>query len=159
MFAIHSWRRSYTFVVIATVLIVAAADFLFYGHTIGWTAAAIVGAMFSLICARDTRFFNSIAGRTFTLAIGGLLVALVDQPTTLNVTYALLCLSGISLINAFGLESGFVRWARRWLNWITWGWARILLDNSVAMRWLARRGVSPKVARTFLAWTIPLALS
>src|SRR5688500_2933436 len=96
----HPWRRSYTFVCLATAFIVAAADFFFYGHAVGWTAAAIVAAMFCLVAARDTRFFQTTVGRAFTLALVGLLFALIEQPTWLNVSYAMLCLSGIALINA-----------------------------------------------------------
>jgi len=77
----HPWRRSYTFIVLATALIVAAADFFFYGHAIGWTVSAIVAAMFCLIAVRDTRFYHTVSGRAFTLALVGLLFALVDQPT------------------------------------------------------------------------------
>ena len=156
---LHTWRRSYTFVCLATVLIVAAADFFFYGHKVGWTAAAMVAAMFCLLSARDTRFYGTVVGRAFTLGLIGLLFALVEQPTWLNATYALLCLSGMALINTMGPESDFVPWLGRWTRWLSLGWTRFFLDNSVAMRWLMRRGFSPAVARTVAAWTVPVLLS
>src|SRR4051794_40840707 len=87
-----SWRKSYTFVLIATACIVAAADVFFWHSAIGWTAAAITAAMFALVAARDTRFLGTVGGRVFTIALVGLLFALVEQPTWLNVTYALVCL-------------------------------------------------------------------
>ncbi len=159
MFAMHSWRRSYTFVAIATLLIVAASDFFFYGHTIGWTAAAISAALLCLIAARDTRFFDSTLGRALTLAAAGLLVALVDQPTTLNIAYMILCLSGISLINTAGATSDFTNWLRRWTRWLSLGWTRIFLDNTTAVRWLVRRGFSLRGARGLAGWVIPVTLS
>lgn len=155
----HSWRRSYTFIVIATALIVAAADFFFYGHAIGWTVSAIVAAMFCLIAARDSRFYHTIGGRAFTLALFGLLFALVEQPTWLNVAYAMLCLSGISLINAFGPESDFSQWLMRWSRWISLGWTRFFIDNSVVVRFLVRRGVSPTRARGIAVWIVPAMLA
>src|SRR4029078_7566267 len=99
--------------------------------------------MCCLIAARDTRFYRTISGRAFTLALVGLLFAMVDQPTTLNVGYAILCLSGISLISAFGPESDFTRWVSRWTRWLSLGWTRFFVDNSLVVRFLVRCGISP----------------
>src|SRR5687767_1024376 len=156
---VHRWNRSYTYVCLATAAIVAAADFLFYDHPVGWTAAAIVAAMFCLIAARDTRFYGSTVGRAFTLALVGLLFALIEQPTTLNVSYAILCLSGIALVNAFGPESDFTRWLGRWGRWLSLGWTRFFVDNTVVMRFLMRRGISPRHARGIAVWILPGLLS
>jgi hypothetical protein len=155
----RSWRKSYTFLLLATACIVMAADFFFWHAAVGWTAAAITGAMFALVAARDTRFLDTISGRVFTLALVGLLVALVEQPTWLNVTYALVCLGAISLINAQGGERDFLPWVRRFGRWLGLGWARIAVDNSTVARWLVRRGFSPRLARGTAAWILPLLLS
>src|SRR2546423_1149873 len=154
-----SWRRSYSFILLATAIIVAAADFLFYDHAIGWTAAALVAVMFLLLATRDNHFIEAVGGRVLTLALVGLLFALVEQPTWLNVTYAIVCLSGLALINTNGWENDFTRWLGRWAAWVAIGWTRLFLDNGIAVRWLIRRGFSPRLARGIAAWILPAMLT
>src|SRR3954465_13242517 len=105
--AMHSWRRSYVFVVLATLTVVAAADFFLYGHTLGWTAALVAAALLAAVAARNTRFLRSTGGRVFALAAVGPLFALIEQPTWLNVFYALLCLGALAMTNAMGWEPDF----------------------------------------------------
>ena len=157
--ATHNWRRSYTFVCLATASIVAAADFFFYGHVVGWTVAAILAAMFFLIAARDTRFLQTTLGRILTLALLGLLIALIEQPFYLNVAYALLCLSAIALINKTGAHNDFTRWLRQWTRWLAVGWLSFFIDQNAVVRFLIRRGVSPARARGIGVWVLPALLT
>jgi hypothetical protein len=154
-----SWRRSYSFVLTATLLVVAGADYLIYGHALGWTAAMVGAALLVLLSMRDFGFASTVGGKVIALAAIGLLLALVEQPTWLNVTYALLCLAGITLINHFGWQPEFWPWVRRLTRWLCTAWLWPLHDNSIVMRWLVRRGFSPAVARGLAAWLIPLLLS
>lgn len=50
---VRSWRQSYTFLVIATIIVVATADFFLYGHRLGWTAAIVAAAMLLVMATRD----------------------------------------------------------------------------------------------------------
>jgi hypothetical protein len=147
------------FLCLATTLIVAAADYFFWDTRVGWTAAALVAATFAFIALRDTRFFRSIIGKVFALALLGLLVALIEQPFYLNIAYALLCLSGVALVNAMGPENDFTRWLKRWTRWVSFGWLRFFIDNSAVVRFLMRRGISPGRARGIAAWIVPTLLS
>src|SRR5437763_9027430 len=124
-----SWRRSYAFVVVATLIVVAAADFFLYGHTLGWTAAIVAAALLAAVAARNTTFLRTTGGRVFAVAAVGLLFALVEQPTWLNVTYALLCLGALAVINAMGWEPDFWPWVQRLGKWAATGWAQVFLDN------------------------------
>jgi hypothetical protein len=83
-------------------------------------------------------------------------VALIEQPTWLNILYILTCFATLALINAQGWDNSFVRWLARFGRWLAVGWTRLFLDNGVAMRWLIRRGFSPTLARGIAAWIIPL---
>jgi hypothetical protein len=157
--AMRSWRQSYAFVFLGTLGIVAAADFFMYGHRLGWTIAAVAAAMLAVLCIRDSRFLQTTGGKLAAAAMVGLLVALIEQPTWLNVTYALICLSVLALINSGGWTSDFTRWLQRWFRWLGTGWARLFLDNSIAMRWLIRRGFSPRMAKGIAGWVIPVLLS
>src|SRR5215207_1547078 len=102
-----TWRRSYAFVLLATCGTVAAADFLFYGHPLGWTIALFAAVFLTLLTMRSAAFLQTIGGRLIALATLGLLPALVEQPTILNVSYAMVCLSSLALINAFGFPRTF----------------------------------------------------
>ena len=157
--SIHLWRKSYLVLVLATLALVALADRLLYAQRVGWTAAVVAAAMLAVLALRDARFLKLPGGRVTWLAALGLLLALVEQPTWLNILYILLCLSVLALINAHGWDSDFVRWLRRLAAWLLSGWARIFLDNGVVMRWLVRRGFSPTLARGIAAWIIPLCFT
>ncbi len=159
MQTLTSWRRSYAVLLTATLLCVAAADFFFYGHMIGWTAAAFVLILLTLLAFRDTRFLRPAGGKLVLLAAIGLLVALVEQPTWLNVIYIILCIGALAIVNTFGWQRDFPEWAKRWADLLATGWRRPFSDNSVVIRCLARYGVSPVAARAVLAWVIPVALA
>ena len=159
MFAIHSWRRSYALVVIATLTVVAGADFLIYGRTLGWSCALVAATMLAALALRDTAFCRTHGGRLCALAAAGLLLALVEQPTWLNIAYLLVCASALSIINAQGWEPDFWPWMKRLMRWLLVGWAQLFLDNGLVMRFLMRRGLSPRRARGVAAWIVPLLLA
>jgi hypothetical protein len=153
------WRRSYAVLLVATLVIVAVADFFFYGHMIGWTAAAFATVLLLALAFRDTRFMRTAGGRVVLLASIGLLYALVEQPTWLNVTYTILCIAALAIVNTSGWQPGFPEWAKQWGLLLLTGWTRLFSDNSVVIRCLARHGVSPATARGVLVWVVPAALA
>jgi hypothetical protein len=139
-------------------MLVAAADYFFYGHIVGWTAALIAAMLIGALVFRESKFLASVGGRALLLASVGLLLALVEQPTWFNIAYLIMCLGALSLTNRRGWESDFVRWFRRWTRWAITGWTRLFLDNSLAARWLMRHGVSPTIAKKISGWSIPAIL-
>src|SRR5688572_10553415 len=88
---IEAWRKSYSFLVVGTVGVVAAADLLLYGHRLGWTAALVAAAMLAVLAIRDTRFTTIPGGRIAWVATVGLLLALFEQLTWLNILYIFVC--------------------------------------------------------------------
>lgn len=154
-----SWRRSYTFILCSTIAVVALADYFFYDHPVGWPAAILAGAMLALLATRSMRFLATTGGRVVALAAIGLLVALIEQPTLLNVCYVLVCLSALALTNSLGWDNDFTRWLGRFARWFNNSWAGLFLDNGLVVRWLVRHGLPPGVARTVAAWTVPVLAS
>src|SRR5438309_9291862 len=116
--AFSSWRRSYALVLASTVLIVAAADFFLYGHPLGWTAAAVAAVMLAALTLRNTAFLRTTGGRVCALAAVGLLFALIEEPTWLNIAYAVLCLGALAIINSMGWEPNFWPWVQRIGKWL-----------------------------------------
>src|SRR5687767_12733861 len=153
------WRRSYAVLLAATLVTVAFADFFFYGHMIGWTAAAFAVVLLTAMAFRDSRFLRRAGGRLVLLASIGLLFALVEQPTWLNVTYTILCIAALAIVNTSGWQPGFPEWAKRWTSLLLTGWMRLFADNSVVIRCLARHGISPTTARGILVWVVPVSLA
>lgn len=154
-----NWRRSYAVLLAATLVTVAVADFFFYGHMIGWTAAAFAVVLLAAMAFRDSRFLRSAGGRLVLLASIGLLFALVEQPTWLNVTYTILCIAALAIVNTSGWQPDFPEWAKRWTSLLLTGWMRLFSDNSVVIRFLARNGISPSTARGIFVWVVPVSLA
>src|SRR5215204_4008594 len=96
---LRSWRQSYALLLLGTFAVVWAADFFLYDHRLGWTAAVVAGAMLIVMAVRDTKFLGITGGRIAWLAAIGLLVAMIEQPTWLNVLYILICFGTLALIN------------------------------------------------------------
>ena len=153
---VRGWRQSYALLVLGTLAVVAAANYFLYGHRVGWTAAVVAAAMLAVLAIRDTTFLGISGGRVAWLAAIGLLAALVEQPTWLNILYVLVCLGVLAIINTHGWDNDFTRWLARFGRWLATGWTRLFLDNGVAMRWLIRRGFSPTLARGIAAWVLPV---
>jgi hypothetical protein len=153
-----SWRRSYSVLVTATLITVALADFLFYDHVLGWTAAAFTFFLLFLLVASDGRFLRSAGGWIALVALLGLLYSLIEQPTWLNIPYALLCLTALVIISRTGWQRNVSEWIAQWTSLFLSGIVRLFADNRIASRWVARRGLSPRATRGLAAWILPLLL-
>jgi hypothetical protein len=157
---LRSWRQSYALVVLGTFAVVLAADRLLYdSRSLGWTSALVAAAMLAVLAVRDTRFLDMRGGRVAWLATVGLILALIEQPTWLNVLYILIGFATLALINGHGWDNDFTRWLGRFGHWLAVGWTRLFRDNGLAMRWLVRRGFSPTLARGLAAWLVPALLA
>jgi hypothetical protein len=154
---LFNWRRSYALLLAATLGAVWAADYLFYGQPLGWAGSLFLAMLIAMIAIRSARFLRTWGGRVIALAALGLCFALVEEPTWLNLTYALLCIGTLAIINRDGWANNLPQWARRWARLLA-GVTRIFSDNSIVMRWAARHGISPTIARGVFAWTLPLIL-
>jgi len=156
---IFTLRRSYAFLLLATVTSVALADFFFYDHRIGWTVAAFTAIFLALFAFRDARFLRTLTGKIIALATIGLLLALIEQPTWLNVPYTILCLGALAIVNTFGPPRDVPQWVKRLTRLLATGWMRLFADNSIVIRFLARHGINPNAARGILAWLVPVLLT
>ena len=154
--SLESWRRSYGFVLIATVAVVFTADSLLYNHRLGWCAALVAAALLGVLALRDMSFLAHAAGKITWAAAAGLLLALFEQPTMLNILFMLASLAVLALINSSGWDSDAIRWLRRIVRWFLIGWTRLFRDNGIVTCWLIRRGLSPTLARGIAAWIIPV---
>lgn len=151
-----TWRKSYPFIASATLIVVAMADFLIYGHPIGWATALLAAVLLGLQIVKSTRVAKSFGGRIMLLAAAGLLVALVEQPNSLNITYIVVCLATIAITNTLGWDNDFTRWLKRFALWLNNSWASLFQENGRVVRWLMRYGFSPGIAKWVAAWVLPI---
>src|SRR5438093_12634050 len=95
-----AWHAGYTFVLIACGALIVLADWLFYRATVGWTAALFAGALAIVMTARNASYLKTRWGWILLLALAGLLVSLIVQPTLLVIAYTILLLGAIALVNS-----------------------------------------------------------
>ena len=153
------WRRGYRLLLGGTVACVALADFLFFGHVVGWTAGLFTAVLLTLLVLRGGRFFGNWPGRVLFVAAAGLVVALVEEPGVLPVLMTALCVAMLSVLNRAGWCAGVVAWAKRLLDLSTRGLLRLFTDNRIAARRLRRHPVSGAgPARAAVVWVLPVGL-
>jgi hypothetical protein len=142
-----------------TIACVALADFLFFGHVVGWTAGLFAAVLLGLLVIRGGRFFGHWPGRVLFVAAAGLVVALVEEPGVLPVLMAALCVAMLSVLNRADWCPGVVAWSKRLLHLFTRGTLRLFTDNRIAARRLRRHPTSvARPARAAVAWVLPVGL-
>jgi len=153
------WRRGYGLLLGGTVVCVGLADFLFYGHVVGWTAGLFTAALLVLLVLRGGRFLSNWPGRVLFVAAAGLVVALVEEPGALSVAMATLCVAMLSVLNRAPWVAGVVAWSKRLFELFTRGLFRLFTDNRIAARWLRRHPISGAgPARAAVVWVLPIGL-
>ena len=60
--------------------------------------------MLAALLMRNSTFLATTGGRVLTVAALGLLFALVEEPTMLNIAYVVLCLAALAVTNSLGWE-------------------------------------------------------
>jgi len=154
------WRGSFTFLTTACLGLIALADWLFYDHTLGWTAALFAAALVCVMCIRSTRFLRiGFPGWILFIAALGMIVLLAEEPTPLTVPYAILLLGTLALINANGWTSSALAWVNRWCQLLVLGWLRPILDSRLVAQWVARSPIT-RVSRGWGigGWIVPVML-
>jgi hypothetical protein len=153
------WGRGYWFVLGATVAAVCAADWLFYGHVIGWSVGLYMALIVALLALRGGAFLSSWPGRAVTLAAGGLVAALVVEPTPLAVLLAALSVAMLAVLNRNQWPGGAGEWAVRLFDATGVALTRLVSDNRLVARWVRRHGAAPAgPARAANVWALPLGL-
>ena len=154
---ILGWRKGWGYLAGAGAVGVGMFDWLFYGHTLGWSAAVYLLLVVGLIAGRLGN-----GRRAFWVMLGlllGLTVALAEEPTVLGVGLAVV---GVGMLAALGVNEwvGSVRsWMVRGIAGIANVVVRPLLDLRVAGQWMGRHiNAQPRAARMAVRWIVPMVL-
>lgn len=153
------FRRGYSFLLGATLLAVGFADWLFYGHPIGGNAGLFAAALVGLLALRGGGFLRTWAGRVVLLGSGGLIAALVEEPTPIAIILTSLAVAMLAVLNRNRWPGGVREWVPRLVEALGAALLRVVTDNRIAARWFGRHPLSMAgPARLATVWVLPVAL-
>ena len=157
--SVAPWRRGYWFLLAATATCAVAADWLFYEHPLGWTVGLFTALLLVVLAVRGGGFLHTVGGRAVAVAAGGLVAALVEEPTTLAVLLSLLAVAMLAVLNRNRWPGGVRQWAARLVEAIGSALVRLVTDNRIAARWMKRHPLSlGGPARAATVWALPVVL-
>lgn len=140
------------------LLLVAIADWLFFGHVTGWTIGGYGLALLLAIQATAPSSRPEPARLVLLLLTAGLAVRCVVEPTLLATVLLPLGLLTYALALREGWTDSLLIWICRWCDSLSSGlvraWSRLLPASARAIRLSAGHGLR----RTLANWAIPLAL-
>ncbi len=154
-----SLRRRASFGLAITFGLVALADFLFYGHPLGWNTALFGSALIAAVMLRDGRALRTWLGRGLAAACGGLLVALAIEPGPLPIILGLLALISLAILDRNGLSAAAALWLSGWARFLIRGIAQPFRDARLGQRRQRARGIRHPLLITTVRWIIPVLLS
>lgn len=149
--------RTVIFLLLATFGLVALADFFFYDHLIGITAGLYTAALLFVVFARYPAVLKSVPGFITTLALIGLIGAMIDWPGWLEIILAACALLMLVRIGQGRWQTDPFVWLGHWLRFIFTAWATPFHDAVILSR--ATRGLDRRRRFHLTAWFIPLILT
>jgi hypothetical protein len=141
--------------------LVVLADYLFYGHPLGWCLALFIGIMTAGVVIRTPSLWRFRDGRwagmiAFALCVLSLL-ALAEEPTGLAISMAILSLGTLVLVSRGGFSWSVAGWLVRWGELLINIPVRTILDSYTVSRWMKKhpQNRSSILGRVF-RWIVPL---
>ena len=130
-----AWRRRFGVLLIAWLLGIGLADWLFYRHPLGCNVGLFAAFLLAVLLVRDPGATERPAGFLLSLALAGLAVALVID---VGVIAVLLTLAGLPLLTMTargGWTWRFWAWVARWGKLAVIGWLQLFRDARLWRRW------------------------
>lgn len=147
-----------SFLVTATLFLVATSDWLFYGQPVGWNLGLWELAVMSVVILTHRQAIRSWPGRLLVVAVVGLSAALMAQPGPLVVLVGAVAALSLALIGRSGWEGRATAWTRRWVMFGFTGGFQILQDLLLYQKWRHKGHGSPLFTRLLLLgrrWFFP----
>ncbi len=157
---LRDWRISLWVVIGCSLGAAALADFLFFDHALGINCACFAAGLLGMLLVRRGARRSVVAAIIIALATVGLVWAMVQQPTWLNIMFAVVNIGTLAMTRRNGWTSSVGAWVRRWWRLIVLAGLRPLRDGWLASRWMSRHPhASMRAARIVRLWLIPIGLS
>lgn len=156
------WRTRMSFLVAATVFLVATSDWLFYKQPAGWNLGLWELAVMIVVILTHRDALRTWPGRGLLVALLGLSAALMAQPGPLVVALGAIGVLSLAMIGRLGWQPRATEWVRRWVVFAVTGGFQILEDLLLVQRWRHKGHGSPLFTRFLLLarhWLLPSILS
>lgn len=154
-----NWRRSWVMLVIAVTATAALADLFFYGHPLGWTAGCYLLLVTGFVLMRRQRWGNNPRAMLAAILCLGLVGALAEEPTRLNVVFAIAALGTLAILVRCDALLNVGQWIRRYAMLLGDPLLRPLSDSWITGRWLKRHPRSAaRPLRLACLWALPILL-
>ena len=150
-------RSTYTFIAkcAAAAVLILAADWLFYGHTIGWTGGLFGLAALGAIVMTRPFTLKKLEGRVCLILAAGLCMALINNPSLYAISLLVAAVVLVSLAPALAGKRDAGRWAMALLTHAIGFWISLLADAMALLR-TKRRRASRRTGPRVNHWALPL---
>ncbi len=157
-----TWRRNGMLLLVCGLL-VALADWLFYGQPVGWTVGCSAALLTTLMVLRYPELRETAPTSYLTFAVLGLALAAVEQPGALNIALLTTAVVSLAITGRQGRSQGVASWLTRWWSFLLRATIQWLRDLRLHRRWIARSRSEastgrPRALAALARWTIPLLL-
>lgn len=151
-------HNAYSFLAkcIAAGLLVLAADWLFYGHMIGWTGGLFGLAALTAIVTTRPFTLKNIEGRICLILAGGLCLALFNDPSLYSISLLWLAIAAVTLAPVLAGTRNAKRWAGAFVSHLIRTWIRLAADIPALLRTKRRRAAKRHGPEVNL-WALPIA--
>lgn len=149
--------RTVIFLILTTVGLVWLADFFFYDHLIGFTAGLYTAALLLGVLLRYPAALKIWPGRLLSLALLGLVGAMIDWPGWLEIILAACALLMLVRVGQGRWQTDPFEWLRHGLCFIFTAWVTPFQDYIIMRR--AARGSDRRTGRRAAGWGIPILLT
>ena len=139
----------------AAAALVLAADWLFYGHTIGWTGGLFGLASLGAIIMTRPFTVRKIEGRVCLILAAGLCMALFNDPSLYAISLLVAAVVSVSLAPALAGRPDAGRWAAALASHALSFWIRLVADIPALAR-SKRRHNSLRAGPRVNQWALPL---
>jgi hypothetical protein len=121
-------RRAVAVTAPVCLAFVVLADFLFYGHPLGWTIGGFGLSLLGALLLLEGRFPRSGPALVVMLGTASLFLLCFEQPAVLTVLLGGLGLASTALLAREGWTPDPVAWMKRWTLFGAVGWTRAFAD-------------------------------
>lgn len=144
-----------------TLLVIVAADVLFYVPTAGVSLAIFSVVLLALVFSQGSRVSRHKGTWVLAVALLALAGAMVVDVSPIAVVLSVVGMVTLAIVNKQGWVTRPLRWVHRWLDFAMRSVFQPLIDLVRYLRSLTRHrgGRSGRGGRVILNWLVPIALT
>lgn len=135
------------------------ADFLFYGHPIGWTLGAMAACLIAAFAVSNRDLLSGPFARTILMAELGLCAAMIERPSALAVALFLFGLASFAVVGEPRLRAGVLVWAEGTLVWVFRAIKQPFIDAASGFDVMVRGAFAHQATSIVGLWLLPVVFA